>query len=90
MRTAAPILMIILAASTAWGAVIKAYNGNVPFDHKMHRSLFKCSECHEGSPRYLELDKQSAHKLCIGCHKREKRGPSVHCSDCHRQDLDDN
>ncbi|GAB4302980.1 MAG: hypothetical protein Fur0034_18350 [Desulfuromonadia bacterium] len=91
MRQIALILIFLATiTTTASAVVIRAYNGNIPFDHKMHRSIFKCDSCHEGPPRYIELDKQKAHKLCIGCHKREKRGPSTHCSDCHKQDLDDN
>lgn len=84
-------LLLLLGLTTIASAnVIKAYNGNIPFDHKMHRSMFKCSDCHEGAPRYFELNKQSGHKLCIGCHKKQGAGPSVNCSGCHKQDLQEN
>ena len=88
------LLTLALVASSVSIAsaanVIKAYNGNIPFDHKAHRAMFKCADCHEGSPRYIELNKQSGHKLCIGCHKKQGAGPSVNCSGCHRQDLQEN
>lgn len=90
MKLLLTLSVCLLLASPALGVVIKAYNGNIPFDHKKHRSMFKCADCHEGSPRYIELDKQTAHALCIGCHKKEKRGPSVHCSECHQQELEEN
>jgi hypothetical protein len=77
-------------ASVGAANTIRAYNGNIPFDHKMHRSLFKCADCHEGAPRYFELNKQTGHKLCIGCHKKQGAGPAVNCSGCHKQDLQDN
>ncbi len=81
---------IILLAATlgltiaAEASVFKAYNGDVEFDHKLHRGKFPCSDCHEGSPRHFDLDKASAHKLCIGCHKKVNAGPAQHCSDCHK------
>lgn len=81
--------LLLLTSSIADAVIINAYNGNIKFDHKMHRSIFKCSECHDGPPRYIELNKQKAHKLCLGCHKREKRGPLQHCSDCHKLDVEE-
>lgn len=86
----AAIFLLACTASLASANIIKAYNGDIPFDHKAHRSMFKCADCHEGAPRYVELNKQSGHKLCIGCHKKQGAGPAVNCSGCHRQDLQDN
>jgi hypothetical protein len=91
MKTILVGMMLLLSlAAVASANVMKAYNGNIPFDHKAHRSMFKCADCHEGSPRYFELNKQSGHKLCIGCHKKQGAGPAVNCSGCHKQDLPDN
>jgi predicted CXXCH cytochrome family protein len=81
--------LLISVASVGSANTIRAYNGNIPFDHKMHRSQFKCVDCHEGAPRYFALTKQTGHKLCIGCHKAQGAGPSVNCSGCHKQDLQD-
>ncbi|KAF0220759.1 MAG: hypothetical protein FD174_1083 [Geobacteraceae bacterium] len=81
--------IILLAAILVWAvladaSVFPAYNGNVPFDHKMHRGKFPCTDCHEGAPRHFDLDRASGHKLCIGCHQKVKAGPAQHCSDCHK------
>ena len=48
----------------------------------------KCSECHldpKGnvpSMREMSLTKNPMHIRCIGCHKEQKKGPTV-CNKCH-------
>ena len=48
----------------------------------------KCHECHleaKGkvpSMRDMSLTKNPLHIRCIGCHKENKKGPTV-CKDCH-------
>lgn len=76
-------LFSLLLFSAAEAKVFKAYNGDVDFNHSKHMGLYPCKDCHEGPPRSFGLDKQSAHKLCIGCHKKEGAGPTNRCSQCH-------
>ncbi|MBI5656482.1 MAG: hypothetical protein HZC44_06560 [Geobacter sp.] len=80
------LLAVALVANTAVAAYamkFAAYNGDVYFDHRLHRLIFNCSECHDGPPQHFDLDHESGHRLCIGCHKRVSAGPARHCSDCH-------
>ena len=85
MRELLGAIVILLAVAFGVDAItLKAYNGNVDFDHMSHRKNFGCADCHEGPPRYTERTKESAHKLCFGCHKKMGAGPVVHCSDCHK------
>ena len=77
------LLLTTLASSLSEAKVFKAYNGDVDFNHSKHMGLYPCTECHEGPPRNFGLDKQKAHKLCIGCHKKEGAGPVRHCGECH-------
>lgn len=53
------------------------------------KSVQNCAECHldpKGtvpSMREMSLTKNPFHTpLCIGCHKEQKKGPTV-CKDCH-------
>ena len=85
MRELLGAVAILLSVAFAADAInLKAYNGNVDFDHMAHRKNFGCTDCHEGPPRHFEMTKESAHKLCLGCHKKAGAGPVVHCSDCHK------
>jgi predicted CXXCH cytochrome family protein len=77
------LLLTTLAFSAAEAKVFKAYNGDVEFNHSKHMGLYPCSECHEGAPRPFGINKEKAHKLCIGCHTKEGSGPVRHCSQCH-------
>lgn len=77
-------IVISFWAAVAQAVVFPAFNGDVEFDHRLHKSQLQCKECHPEGPKHMELDKASAHKLCIGCHKKMAKGPSVHCSDCHK------
>ena len=58
--------------------------GDVIFDHGAHTGRReKCQSCHgEGPARKVELDKQSAHTLCVGCHLKLRAGPKA-CGECH-------
>lgn len=78
------IVLLLLSAAGAFAMKFTAYNGDVYFDHRMHRLLYDCKDCHDGPPQHFELDHQSGHKLCIGCHKKVQAGPAKHCSDCHK------
>ena len=70
MKKLAITLVTLLAGATlAQGKILKAYNGDIDFDHSLHMGLFPCKECHEGAPRPFGINKQSGHKLCLGCHK---------------------
>jgi len=78
------VAVLLTFAFTASAINLKAYNGNIEFDHMGHRKNFACTDCHEGPPRHFEMTKESAHKLCLGCHKKVGAGPLVHCSECHK------
>jgi len=84
----AVVLMVLFVASAAMAAdmmTMKAKNGDVTFNHKVHGDSMGCKTCHgEGKPGKLTLDKDSAHKLCKGCHDTKKAGPTK-CFDCHKK-----
>lgn len=86
MRRHIPFLLLplLLLAGTANAKILKAYNGDVNFDHSKHMGMYECKNCHEGAPRAFGINKEIAHKLCIGCHKKEGSGPTRHCSECHK------
>lgn len=77
------LLILLVSVAAAEAKVFKAYNGDVDFNHSKHMGLYPCKDCHEGPPRNFGLDKQKAHKLCIGCHTKEGAGPTRRCSGCH-------
>lgn len=61
-----------------------AERGDVTFDHAAHLARREaCKTCHgDGPVRKLELGKQRAHALCVGCHAARRAGPKG-CYDCH-------
>ncbi len=64
--------------------VIKNKNGNVTLQHAEHGKLYGCAACHGDTvPGPFELEKDTAHAMCKGCHK-EQDGPTK-CSDCHKK-----
>jgi hypothetical protein len=81
-------LLVAFAAVPALAAdtvVMSAKNGDVTFNHKVHRESMECKVCHgEGTPGKIELDKNSAHALCKDCHKDKGAGPTK-CGDCHKK-----
>lgn len=54
------------------------------------KSVKKCSSCHltaqgaTGTIQDASLTKNPFHSSCIGCHKTEKKGPTM-CKDCHKK-----
>lgn len=78
--------LLLGVAVTAEALTMRAYNGDVNFDHTVHKKMFACKDCHPGgAPRRMELDKAAAHKLCFDCHIASKAGPVKNCSDCHKK-----
>ena len=82
-RLITALAITALLTTTAQAKVFKAYNGDINFNHSKHMGMYPCTECHEGPPRPFGIDKAKAHKLCLGCHKKEGAGPVRHCSECH-------
>ncbi len=82
------VLMVLFVASVAVAVemvTMKAKTGDVTFNHKVHGEKNECKTCHgEGTPGKLTLGKDSAHKLCKGCHDTKKAGPTK-CFDCHKK-----
>jgi hypothetical protein len=88
-KALAVIVIMLLTAASAFAAdsvTVKAKNGDVTFNHKVHGSTGGCPACHgTGTPGKLSLGgKDAAHKLCTGCHKEKKAGPTK-CLDCHKK-----
>ncbi len=87
-RTIAAIVMVLFIASFAMAAdmmTMKAKNGDVTFNHKVHGDTATCKACHgESTPGKLTLGMDSAHKLCKGCHESKKAGPTK-CMECHKK-----
>ena len=88
-KVLAIVLMILfVVASLAIAAdtrTMPSKTGNVTFNHKVHGEKVGCNACHtEGTPAKLTLGKDSAHKLCKGCHETKKAGPTK-CMDCHKK-----
>jgi predicted CXXCH cytochrome family protein len=47
--------------------------------------MFGCDACHTGeTPTLLELDMNSGHTLCRGCHEEKGIGPTK-CAGCHKK-----
>lgn len=80
------------AAAPSGPVVLPAKPGNVTFNHSKHISQpgVKCTNCHatmaggdiEGFGK--TVNKDTAHKLCWSCHKKEGKGPQK-CGDCHKK-----
>jgi hypothetical protein len=78
------LLILLLLPLLAMAFTYPAYNGEVEFDHVWHRKNFVCGDCHDGPPRKMNLEHDSAHKFCMGCHRKLYSGPLQHCNDCHK------
>jgi len=82
------ILFCVFFASSGSAAdriVLPSASGNVVFPHKQHQEFIKnCKVCHKTEPGTIkESGQYRPHKLCIGCHEKEKSGP-INCVDCHK------
>jgi hypothetical protein len=84
------LVLAALAALAAAGlpplpqqVIMPAKPGDVLFRHDLHVERREaCKSCHgDGIFGKIELDKESGHALCTGCHK-QKDGPTM-CSTCH-------
>jgi predicted CXXCH cytochrome family protein len=88
--------VFLLCAGAALAADLKdrmefpAEPGTVVFYHNNHVNEVKgdCKVCHELAPGKIEgFGKESAHKLCIGCHEPHDGMPEgpTNCEGCHRK-----
>jgi flavoprotein len=61
-----------------------ASKGDVTFDHAAHVSRREaCRSCHgDGPARKIELERKTAHLMCMGCHLEKRIGPKG-CTECH-------
>ena len=72
--------------------------GQVTMSHKKHTAMkIKCSDCHHKKDNEknikdctkCHLDKKGddkvMHKLCVECHKKQKKGPAK-CLECHKKE----
>ena len=65
-----------------------------PLDLKEGDSVQRCVECHKETgkkpkgeklkkkEKIMKYHKEALHANCIGCHKKQKKGPKK-CSECH-------
>jgi len=78
-------LAFAVSAVAADTVTYPAKNGNVTFNHKAHGARLECKVCHgPAAPAKIAIDKDSAHKLCKGCHADKKAGPTK-CGECHKK-----
>jgi hypothetical protein len=66
--------------------VIETKRGKLVFSHQAHGKT-ACAGCHKDQevPGRLGLKgKEAAHKLCLACHRSEKKGPQG-CTSCHER-----
>jgi hypothetical protein len=76
---------LVLKAPKATMAAVKfshawhAQEGQVGCDtcHHAGSEMKSCGSCHKGA-----AFKTAFHKLCLGCHKEKKKGPTA-CAKCH-------
>lgn len=65
--------------------VLQNKNGDVSFPHQAHQQLTDCKTCHgDKTPGKVDLNRDSGHKLCLGCHKEQGAGPTS-CTGCHKK-----
>lgn len=82
-QTITKVIVLSQEATAQDEIVLEASYGNVTLPHAMHAEAYDCSTCHgESTPTAFELDKETAHKVCKGCHKDEGAGPTG-CKGCH-------
>jgi c(7)-type cytochrome triheme protein len=89
-RIVAVVVLLLFVAAPLMAAdtvTLKAKNGDVTFNHKVHGEKAGCKACHpEATPGKMSLGgKDPAHKLCGGCHTEKKAGPQQNkCMECHK------
>ena len=67
--------------------ILPAKPGNVTFEHTTHAGVpNSCKACHtsEQGGKIEGFNKEMAHNVCTGCHKKENAGPTK-CSECHKK-----
>ena len=67
--------------------ILPAKPGDVTFEHKTHAGVQNaCKACHasEQGGKIEGFNKEMAHNVCTGCHKKENVGPTK-CSECHKK-----
>lgn len=81
------VAMMLVAFTVTLGYAIDVVTydskkGSVTFDHKGHADKLACTDCHEGEPAKIAIDKDAAHGAsCKDCHAKTS-GPTK-CNDCH-------
>lgn len=71
--------------TTVETVVIDNKNGKVVLSHKKHAEAHGCAACHgDQKPGPLKLEKEAAHALCQGCHKKNQGAPTS-CTQCHQK-----
>lgn len=84
-KVAAPVPAPPVATPAPVTVLYKTKNGDVTFAHQAHGTMLGCPACHGANvPAKIELDMDSAHKLCKGCHQEKGAGPTK-CPDCHKK-----
>ncbi|MDH5297985.1 MAG: cytochrome c family protein [Desulfobulbaceae bacterium] len=79
-ETAGKVAQIVNPPETV---VIDNKNGKVTLPHAKHGNAFGCVPCHgDAPPNPFKMGKDTAHKVCKGCHQEKGKGPSQ-CSGCH-------
>ncbi len=90
-RIVAVVVLLLFVAAPVFAEdmiTLKAKNGDVTFNHKVHGEKVGCKACHPTEPAAkFELGgKDPAHKLCTGCHAEKKMGPQANkCMECHKK-----
>lgn len=81
------MMLVAFAATIAVAAdtvVLKAKNGDITFNHKVHGEKNACTVCHaDAKGGKLTLGKDAGHALCKDCHA--KNGAPTKCGDCHKK-----
>jgi len=88
------IVAVFVLAAPAFAAeppatlTFETKNGKVAFSHKAHADKLAgdCTKCHaaKAGGKIAGFSKDSAHKLCQGCHKDGGKGPTK-CAECHKK-----
>jgi c(7)-type cytochrome triheme protein len=90
-KIVAVIVLLLFIAAPVFAAdtvTLKAKNGDVTFNHKVHGEKAGCKACHTAEPpaKFAIGGKDPAHKLCGGCHTEKKAGPAANkCMECHKK-----